>query len=40
MEIYGLMNYPFKSAVIRFFAKGIINGGEFLDIIAENRILD
>ena len=33
------MNYPFKNAIIDFFAKGIINGREFLDIMAENRVL-
>ena len=33
------MNYPFKNAIIDFFAKGIISGREFLDIMAENRAL-
>lgn len=38
-QLDGIMNYPFKNAIIDFFAKGIINGREFLDIMAENRVL-
>ena len=38
-QLDGIMNYPFKNAVIDFFAKDIISGREFLDIMAENRIL-
>ena len=38
-QLDGIMNYPFKNAIIDFFAKGIINGREFLDIISENRVL-
>ena len=28
-QLDGIMNYPFKNAIIDFFAKGIINGREF-----------
>lgn len=38
-QLDGIMNYPFKNAIIDFFAKGIISGREFLDIMAENRAL-
>lgn len=38
-QLDGIMNYPFKNAIIDFFAKGIISGREFLDIMAENRVL-
>ena len=38
-QLDGIMNYPFKNAIVDFFAKGIINGREFLDIMAENRVL-
>lgn len=38
-QLDGIMNYPFKNAVIDFFAKGIISGREFFDIMAENRVL-
>ena len=38
-QLDGIMNYPFKNAIIDFFGKGIISGREFLDIMAENRVL-
>ncbi|WP_195987395.1 glycoside hydrolase family 13 protein [Clostridium sp. D53t1_180928_C8] len=38
-QLDGIMNYPFKNAIIDFFAKGIIGGREFFDIMAENRVL-
>ncbi|MBX9138972.1 MULTISPECIES: glycoside hydrolase family 13 protein [unclassified Clostridium] len=38
-QLDGIMNYPFKNAIIDFFAKGIISGREFLDIMSENRAL-
>lgn len=38
-QLDGIMNYPFKNAIIDFFAKGIISGREFLDTMAENRAL-
>ena len=33
------MNYPFKNAIIDFFGKNIITAREFLDIMAENKIV-
>lgn len=38
-QLDGIMNYPFKNAIIDFFGKNIINAREFLDIMAENRVL-
>lgn len=38
-QLDGIMNYPFKNAVIDYFGKAIISDREFLDIMAENRIL-
>lgn len=38
-QLDGIMNYPFKNAIIDFFGKNIISGREFLDIMAENRVL-
>ena len=38
-QLDGIMNYPFKNAVIDFFCKSIITSREFLDIMAENRVL-
>lgn len=38
-QLDGIMNYPFKNATIDFFCKKGINGREFLDIMAANRML-
>ena len=38
-QLDGIMNYPFKNAIIDFFGKNIITAREFLDIMAENRAL-
>ena len=38
-QLDGIMNYPFKNAIIDFFGKNIINAREFLDIMAENIVL-
>lgn len=38
-QLDGIMNYPFKNAIIDFFGKNIINAREFLDIMTENRVL-
>lgn len=38
-QLDGIMNYPFKNAIIDFFGKNIITAREFLDIMAENRVL-
>lgn len=38
-QLDGIMNYPFKNAIIDFFGKHIITAREFLDIMAENRVL-
>lgn len=38
-QLDGIMNYPFKNAIIDFFGKNIITAREFFDIMAENRAL-
>ena len=38
-QLDSIMNYPFKNAVVDFFGKSIISEREFLDILAENRVL-
>lgn len=36
-ELDSIMNYPFKNAMVEFFAKRMIDEDEFLDILAINR---
>lgn len=38
-QLDGIMNYPFKNAIIDFFSKNIISGREFLDVLSANRML-
>lgn len=38
-QLDGIMNYPFKGAMIDFFGKRSINAEQFDDILAKNRVI-
>lgn len=38
-ELDSIMNYPFRDALVDFFAKGNLSSQEFLDILVKNQVI-